>query len=599
MYFLFLQKQSAPSIKAHHTFFSMFFDALASLGHTLFTLQMRLRKKLVGKADNLFLQSKRNHFAVGNRKTLFLYALQGYARSGMPFANQRMAGETFPPHQFRAQIAVAYIRMSAETEYIFRIGKEYADIVQHSSLFDKLQVQFQFRMATRHRQCLIGNGTAVGYQDTLQLIVLWIIFVYQSKRIHGYSFFIVRFARCTSRPKPFLCMQIYKLYRTKMKNRIILFFYSLFLALHASAIRTGAERMEILLPLIENKRVSLVINQTSRCGNAHLLDTLYNIGIEITQVFAPEHGFRGEADAGATVRDGKDSRTGIPIVSLYGKNKKPQPAQLAGTDIVIFDIQDVGARFYTYISTLYYVMQACAEQGKTVIVLDRPNPCDYVDGPMLRPEYKSFVGMLPIPVLHGCTVGELAQMINGEGWLGKELTCPLQVIAAKGWRHGQPYPLPVKPSPNLPNDQAIALYASLCPFEGTSVSVGRGTEHPFQVIGSPVIKDSFRFMPRPLKGSDMNPLHKSRYCYGKDLRRAVPPKGFSLKYVLELYRCYRTSVPNPEKEFFTRPRWFDLLMGTNQVRQDILKGKTEEEIRAAWQKDLADYKAIRQKYLLY
>ncbi len=385
----------------------------------------------------------------------------------------------------------------------------------------------------------------------------------------------------------------------KMKNRTILFLCSLFLSLHASAIRTGAERMETLLPRIENKRVSLVVNQTSRCGNTHLLDTLYNIGIEITKVFAPEHGFRGEADAGATVKDGKDVRTGVPIISLYGKNKKPQPAQLAGTDIVIFDIQDVGARFYTYISTLYYVMQACAEEGKTVIVLDRPNPCDYVDGPVLLPEYKSFVGLLPIPVLHGCTVGELAQMINGEGWLGNGLTCPLQVIAAEGWKHGQPYSLPVRPSPNLPNDQAIALYASLCPFEGTSVSVGRGTEYPFQIIGSPVIKDSFRFMPRPLKGSDMNPLHKNRYCYGKDLRHAVPPTGFSLKYVLELYRRYQTSVRNPEKEFFTRPRWFDLLMGTSQVRLDILKGKTEEEIRAAWQKGLADYQTIRRKYLLY
>lgn len=361
-------------------------------------------------------------------------------------------------------------------------------------------------------------------------------------------------------------------------------------------IRTGAEQTEQYFPLIEGKRVALTVNQTSLIGEKHLLDSLYNIGIDITRIFAPEHGLRGEADAGATVKDGKDTRTGIQIASLYGKNKKPAPHQLADTDIVLFDIQDVGARFFTYISTLYYIMQACAENGKELIVLDRPNPCDYVEGPVLEPEYKSFVGMLPIPVLHGCTIGEIARMINGEGWLGNGLQCKLKVIPVSGWKHGQPYSLPVKPSPNLPNDQAIALYASLCPFEGTSVSIGRGTSFPFQVIGSPYTDSySFRFMPRPLKGSDMSPMHKNTYCYGKDLRGVQPPKGFSLAYVMEFYQCYKSH----SKEFFTRPHWFDLLMGTNQVRLDMLNGKDETTIRKAWQKNLEEYKAIRKKYLIY
>ncbi|WP_419072549.1 exo-beta-N-acetylmuramidase NamZ domain-containing protein [Phocaeicola coprocola] len=366
-------------------------------------------------------------------------------------------------------------------------------------------------------------------------------------------------------------------------------------------VKNGADRLEELLPLLENKRISLVVNQTSLVQNVHLLDTLYNKGVHITQVFAPEHGFRGDADAGEFIKNGKDYRTQVPIISLYGKNKKPQPAQLQQTDIVIFDIQDVGARFYTYISTMFYVMQACAENNKELIILDRPNPCDYIDGPVLDMKYKSFVGMLPIPVLHGCTIGELAQMINGEGWLGNNLQCPLKVITIEDWKHGQPYSLPVKPSPNLPNDQAIALYPSLCPFEGTSVSVGRGTDFPFQIIGSPTTKNlKFRFMPHSMKGSDKHPLHQDTYCYGLNLSSEKNiPKGFSLQYVIQFYNYFQNLTKHAEKEFFTRPHWFDLLMGTNQVRLDILKNKTEEQIRSAWQKKLNQYKEIRKKYLLY
>jgi uncharacterized protein YbbC (DUF1343 family) len=382
---------------------------------------------------------------------------------------------------------------------------------------------------------------------------------------------------------------------------IILFIYWLAVLQATAQVKNGADRLEELFPLLENKRISLVVNQTSLVQNVHLLDTLYNKGVHITQVFAPEHGFRGDADAGEFIKNGKDYRTQVPIISLYGKNKKPQPAQLQQTDIVIFDIQDVGARFYTYISTMFYVMQACAENNKELIILDRPNPCDYVDGPVLDMKYKSFVGMLPIPVLHGCTIGELAQMINGEGWLGNNLQCPLKVITIEDWKHGQPYSLPVKPSPNLPNDQAIALYPSLCPFEGTSVSVGRGTDFPFQIIGSPTTKNlKFRFMPHSMKGSDKHPLHQDTYCYGLNLSSEKNiPKGFSLQYVIQFYNYFQNLTKHAEKDFFTRPHWFDLLMGTNQVRLNILKNKTEEQIRSAWQKKLNQYKEIRKKYLLY
>lgn len=382
---------------------------------------------------------------------------------------------------------------------------------------------------------------------------------------------------------------------------IILFIYWLAVLQTTAQVKNGADRLEELLPLLENKRISLVVNQTSLVQNVHLLDTLYNKGVHITQVFAPEHGFRGDADAGEFIKNGKDYRTQVPIISLYGKNKKPQPSQLQQTDIMIFDIQDVGARFYTYISTMFYVMQACAENNKELIILDRPNPCDYVDGPVLDIKYKSFVGILPIPILHGCTIGELAQMINGEGWLGNNLQCPLKVITIEDWKHGQPYSLPVKPSPNLPNDQAIALYPSLCPFEGTSISVGRGTDFPFQIIGSPTTKNlKFRFMPHPMKGSDKHPLHQDTYCYGLNLSSEKNiPKGFSLQYVIQFYNYFQNLTKHAEKEFFTRPHWFDLLMGTNQVRLDILKNKTEEQIRSAWQKKLNQYKEIRKKYLLY
>ncbi|MBR4921998.1 MAG: DUF1343 domain-containing protein [Bacteroidaceae bacterium] len=387
-----------------------------------------------------------------------------------------------------------------------------------------------------------------------------------------------------------------------MKLTSILSFICCLFALSAQAqsLRTGAEQTEKLIPLLEGKRVALVVNQTSVVGptHTHLLDTLLALKMDVRKVFAPEHGFRGQADAGETVKNGKDIKSGLPILSLYGKNKKPSPEQLGDVDIVVFDIQDVGSRFYTYISTMHYVMEACAENNKRMIVTDRPNPCDFVDGPIREAGKKSFVGMHPIPVLHGCTIGELAQMINGEGWLAGKRTCLLTVIPMEGWTHGQPYSLPVKPSPNLPNDQSIALYASLCPFEGTDISVGRGTYTPFQIIGSPDIPTrDYSFTPQSLEGFDKNPMHKDKTCYGKDLQEVTPPTGLTLSYVIDFYQAYK-QVGKADL-FFTRANWFDLLMGTSSVRLQIIEGKSEESIRSTWQTGLDKYRQMRSKYLLY
>ena len=367
-------------------------------------------------------------------------------------------------------------------------------------------------------------------------------------------------------------------------------------AIAGGKVRTGAECTGEYLPLLQGKRVALVVNPTSTIGKAHLLDSLLSLRIDVKKVFTPEHGFRGDADAGEHVANGVDQKTGIPIVSLYGKNRKPTAGQMEDIDIVVFDIQDVGARFYTYISTMHYVMEACAAQGKEFLLLDRPNPCDYIDGPVMQKPFRSFVGLDPIPLLHGCTMGELARMLNGEGWLetGKN-SCRLTVVTAKDWRHGQPYSLPVKPSPNLPNDRSVAFYPSLCLFEATRISVGRGTRFPFQAIGAPDKKyGSFTFTPQALPGFDKNPLHKGRTCYGIDLRNATPPKGFTLEYFIRFYQ-----ESGEKAAFFDRPQWFDLLMGNSQVRKDILAGKSEAEIKARWQAELDAYKSRRKAYLLY
>lgn len=362
----------------------------------------------------------------------------------------------------------------------------------------------------------------------------------------------------------------------------------------------GAERFDKLKTLLEDKRIGLVVNQTSILNNeiqTHLLDALVENGFHVKVVFAPEHGFRGIADAGEIVKDSKDIKTGIPIVSIYGKQKAPTAEQMADIDAVVFDIQDVGARFYTYISTMHYVMEACAENDKELIVLDRPNPNDYIDGPIRQPDFRSFVGVDPIPLLHGLTVGELASMINGEGWLKTgENSCKLEVVTMLNWKHGDPYWLPVKPSPNLPNDQAVRLYPSLCFFEATSFSVGRGTYHPFQVIGYPDKKfGDFSFTPTSLPGFDTHPIQKDKVCYGINLQEYPFEGGLTLKFVLYFYdKCGKNA-----SFFFSRAKWFDLLAGTDQLRKQIIAGMNEEEIRETWKEDLDNYKEMRKKYLLY
>ena len=363
-------------------------------------------------------------------------------------------------------------------------------------------------------------------------------------------------------------------------------------------LKLGAERLDVITQLLKDKKVGLVVNQTSilESRQIHLLDALLAEKINVKKVFAPEHGFRGIADAGQKVNDSRDIKTGIPIYSIYGKNKKPTAEQLADLDVVVFDIQDVGARFYTYISTMHYVMEACAENGKMMIVLDRPNPNDFVDGPIREAGLDSFVSLDPLPLLHGLTIGELAQMINGEGWLKSNPdSCKLQVVAMENWKHGDPYWLPVKPSPNLPNDQAVRLYPSLCFFEATNVSVGRGTYSPFQVIGAPEKQyGDFSFTPISLKGFDTNPLHKDRICYGVDLREYPFEGGLTLRFFLSFFE---KSGKSPQ--FFSRAHWFDLLAGTKKLRQQILQGLSEDEIRASWQPALEQYKQMRKKYLLY
>lgn len=363
-----------------------------------------------------------------------------------------------------------------------------------------------------------------------------------------------------------------------------------------SQVTVGAEQITNYLPLIQSKRIALVVNQTSLVNNTHLLDTLLSLRIDIRKVFAPEHGFRGTADAGETIKDTKDVLTNTPVISIYGKNKKPSEEQLMDVDVVIFDIQDVGARFYTYISTLHYIMEACAENNKLLLVLDRPNPNDYIDGPVLKDKkFSSFVGVDPLPILHGCTVGELALMINGEKWLKKGMQCQLEIIKVKGWQHGQAYSLQIKPSPNLPNDQAIKLYPSLCLFEGTGFSVGRGTHFPFQVIGYPDKKfGSFVFTPKPILGMDSNPVQLDNECYGIDLRNEAIQGGFHLTYLLQFY-----ALSGLKEAFFTQPSFFDKLAGTDELRKQIIAGKSEQEIRYQWQKELEDYKKMREKYLLY
>ncbi len=361
-------------------------------------------------------------------------------------------------------------------------------------------------------------------------------------------------------------------------------------------ISVGAEQFDSYRNLIENKRVALVVNQTSVVNDKHLADFLIENGINIIKIFVPEHGFRGDIDRGTEFNNSTDERTGLPIIALYGKNKKPKKEQLEDIDIVIFDIQDVGVRFFTYISTMHYVMEACAENSKKFIVLDRPNPLgDYVDGPVLQAEYKSFVGMHPIPVVHGLTVAELALMINGERWLSGGLTCDLHVVKVFNYKHADKWHLEIKPSPNLTTDIAVRLYPSLCFFEATEISIGRGTDFPFEIIGySEEGFGEYSFMPVDKPGMQINPIHENKMCWGIDLRKSPDDIKFSLKYILNFSEKF-----DRKSDFITNPKWFNLLAGNDKLYKQIILGMSEEQIKETWSKDLTAYKQIRKKYLLY
>lgn len=360
----------------------------------------------------------------------------------------------------------------------------------------------------------------------------------------------------------------------------------------------GAHQLSQYLPMLKSKSVALLVNQTSTVGETHLVDTLHQLGVNIKAIFAPEHGFRGEADAGEKVTDGKDAATGIPIISIYGKNKKPSAQQLADIDMVVFDIQDVGARFYTYISSMHYVMEACAENDVAFMVLDRPNPNGhFVDGPILNPEFRSFVGMHPVPVVHGMTVGEYAQMINGEGWLADGKKCQLDVVLCKNYNHNKFYELPIKPSPNLPNIRSVYLYPSLCFFEGTNVSVGRGTNKQFQVYGHPEYPyGTYEFEPQPMPGAKY-PKHEDKVCKGYNLadtpvRQLQKKQKLDLAYLIDFYQNF------PDKSDFFNS-FFDKLAGTDQLRRQIEAGHEEAYIRASWSEGLKAYQKMRKGYLLY
>ncbi|WP_294278263.1 DUF1343 domain-containing protein [uncultured Chryseobacterium sp.] len=365
-----------------------------------------------------------------------------------------------------------------------------------------------------------------------------------------------------------------------------------------SGFATGADQPEKYIPLLRNKTVGVVTNQTGLMHDrTYLVDFLIKNNIRIKSIFAPEHGFRGDADAGETVKNGTDAKTGIPVISLYGNNKKPTPEQLKGIDIVVFDIQDVGVRFYTYISTLTYLMEAAAENNVEVMVLDRPNPHDgYTDGPVLRQKWSSFVGLHEVPVVYGLTIGEYGKMVNGEKWLKNGIQAKYTLVSMKNYHKKQRYAISDKPSPNLPNDKSINLYPSLCFFEGTQVSVGRGTSLPFQIYGSPWTKGlPYSFTPKPNAGAK-DPFLNGKLCYGENLSEYPGDlRALNLEWVIKAYQHYK----NPGQDFFLKNLWFDKLAGTDELRKQIIKGTSVSDIKKSWQPDLEKFEKIRSKYVVY
>lgn len=364
------------------------------------------------------------------------------------------------------------------------------------------------------------------------------------------------------------------------------------------SVSNGAERTDIYFPLLKGKNVAVVANHSSMIGKVHLVDSLVKAGISVKKIFCPEHGFRGKVQAGEKINNTIDSITGLPVISLYGKHLKPKSTDMKGIDIVVYDIQDVGVRFYTYISTMSYVMEACAENNVPFLVLDRPNPNGfYVDGPVLKKEYTSFVGLHPVPIVYGMTIAEYACMVNGEGWLKNEVKCDLKYVTVAGYNHSCQYILPIPPSPNLPNMDAVYLYPSLGLFEGTVVSVGRGTDYPFQLFGHPYLKKTnFSFVPESNSGS-ANPLYKGLTCYGYKLDdfADIYLKNLHQLYLFWLQETY--SELKDTTDFFTS--YFNYIAGNSTLQQQIISGMSEDDIRKSWQGDLEKFKTIRKKYLLY
>ena len=370
--------------------------------------------------------------------------------------------------------------------------------------------------------------------------------------------------------------------------------------LYASSIEVGAQQIQKYLPLLKEKNITLVVNHASVVEDKHLVDLLLDHNISVKRIFAPEHGFRGKADAGEHLKNGVDAQSGLPIISLYGEHKKPTSTDLEGIDVVVFDIQDVGVRFYTYLSTLHYIMESAAENGVKVIVLDRPNPNgNRIDGPVMQKEFYSFVGLHPVPILYGMTIGEYALMINGQGWLKGGVNAELEVIELHNYTHHSFYHLPINPSPNLPNDRSISLYPSLALFEGTLISAGRGTQKQFQLYGAPLYKlKKFSFTPRPQEGAKY-PKHKNKLCFGVDLSgldvQKLHQEGMmDLDYLKDAYNNY-----SDQEEFFLKNGFFERLVGNKTLRQQIIDDVSEQEIRKSWEDELSHFKAIRKKYLLY
>ncbi|MCK5424068.1 MAG: DUF1343 domain-containing protein [Emcibacter sp.] len=358
----------------------------------------------------------------------------------------------------------------------------------------------------------------------------------------------------------------------------------------------GAERRDLVKHTLIGKRVGMIVNQSSLVGDIHLIEALQKNGITPVKLFAVEHGIRGIEDAGAVIENSRDSRSGLPIISIYGKKKAPSRHDLTTVDVMVFDLQDVGVRFFTYLSSLHYIMESCARNDTPLVLLDRPNPNgSHVDGPILKPSFQSFVGMHPIPVLHGMTLGELARMVNGEGWLSDGLICNLTVIPLKNYRHSLKYVLPIKPSPNLPNQKAIELYPSLALFEASNISVGRGTDFPFQVLGGTNVGyGDFTFTPVPIPNAARNPKLNGRSLYGKDYR-TLPITGLNIEIFLDWY--HRAGKLN--EVFLNRPAWLDKLMGTDMFRKQLKAGMSADHIRASWRDDLNRFKKRRALYLLY